>query len=166
MLFLLLLCVTGQKVSAQAKSWGIGFRGSLDGVGMNVKHFLDAELALLSQVSAGGLWLYEGKSLVFSSFVLYHLPLPMPQVRLFFGGGGHAGGWVNRDHDPANTFIAGIDGIAGAEFVSLHRPLSFSIDIKPGLNFFDQTAYFGHNLIGLSVRYYFAPSQPRNKTLQ
>src|SRR5690606_38554362 len=98
---------------AQPKPWGIGFRGSLDGVGLNVKYFADPELALLSQVTAGGLWLYEGKSFVLSSFVLYHLPLPMPQIRLFFGGGGHLGGWIGRDRLPVNAFIAGVDGMAG-----------------------------------------------------
>lgn len=143
---------------AQQKQWGVGFRGSLDGLGIHVKHFLDPELALLSQVNAGGLWLYEGKSFVFSSFVIYHLPLPMPQIRLFFGGGGHIGSWNNRERTPVNAFIAGVDGMAGIEFISTKSPLAYSIDVKPSINFLDNTSYFGHNLIGVSLRYYFAPS--------
>lgn len=154
---LLVLSLGYYPAPAQPGPWGVGFRGSLDGAGLSVKHFVDPELALLSQVTAGGLWLYEGKSFVFSSFLMYHLPLPMPQIRLFFGGGGHLGGWIERDRLPVSTFIAGVDGMAGVEFISLKKPLSLALDVKPSINFLDKTTYFGHNLIGISVRYYFAP---------
>lgn len=159
---LLCLCFATEKTAAQPSSWGVAFRGSLDGVGLNVKHFFDPEMALLSQVSAGGLWLNEGRSFIFSSYVLYHLPLPMPQIRLFFGGGGHLGAWINRTRTPADAFTAGIDGMAGIEFISFKHPLSYSLDIKPSINFLDRTEYFGHNMVGISLRYYFAAASRKN----
>lgn len=170
-LFLLLLVILPcRPVLAQQGSWGIGFRGSIDGAALNVKHFVSPQMALLAQVSAGGRWLYEGQSFVLSSYVLYHLPLPMPQIRLFFGGGGHFGAWLSRSRTPADAFIAGIDGMGGVEFISLKNPLSLALDIKPSINFLDRTEYFPHNMAGLSLRYYFAqrkrqpPFQPKPTT--
>lgn len=75
--------------------------------------------------------------------------LTAPGVGWYAGGGGHLG---TRRIDGSSTFLAGVDLIAGVNYVFEKIPLNLSLDWKPAIHFTtsSELAEFG-----LSARYIF-----------
>ncbi len=157
-----MLCF-GLAAKGQDGATGIGLRVSPDGAGVVGKHFLNNNLAFETQFNIGGLLSgNEGKSLSFVGLAVYHIPLPDPSWKVYFGGGGHVGSWdharaVVDEGDGMSTgreMILGIDGIGGVEYRLKTAPVSLSADFKPAINFLSEVDIFPHNLFGVSVKYY------------
>lgn len=67
----------------------------------------------------------------------------------YVGGGAHLG---NRVIDGSNKFLAGIDGIAGANYNFPTIPLNISLDWKPAVHFTTSSELAD---FGISARYRF-----------
>lgn len=160
-----LLCMgTSQNVFAQKGQAAIGIRLSPDGGGATGKFFLDRNVAFEGQLNAGGIFGGEGESFNAVALLEYHIPLPDPSWRVFFGGGIHAGIWDHgnnyrhdegRYRDDNSEGIFGLDGIGGVEYVFKTAPIGLSADFKPAINLLSNVDFFPHNIFGLSARYYF-----------
>lgn len=160
--FLLTVC-TSENAAARGET-GLGLRLTPDGGGFTGKFFMDRNLAIEAQVNAGGVlgW-EEGTSFNAVALVEYHIILPRPEWRLFFGGGIHAGVWDHnrniynaetRRYNDDNEGIFGIDGIGGVEYRFRKAPIGLSADFKPAVNFARDVNFFPHNMFGLSARFY------------
>ena len=155
-ILILLLFIAGTiDASAQGSRMAIGGRATPDGLGATFKGFLDRNLAVEAQANVGGIISLAGESFTVVGLLEYHIPLPDPAFRIFFGGGIHVGSWVNRGGH-ADEIIFGMDGIGGIEYVFRTIPLGLSADLKPAVNFVQETEFFPHNIFGVSARYYFS----------
>lgn len=154
---------------AQRGDIGLGARLTPDGAGFTGKFFLTKDLAFEAQLNAGGIFAFEGESVNAVGLLEYHISLPNPQWRLFFGGGMHIGAWDrggrwdNGRWEDDNDFIFGIDGIGGVEYRFRKFPLGLSGDFKPAINFVSDVDFFPHNMIGVSGRYYFGRGTSRGR---
>lgn len=149
-------------VHAQAGNFGVGLRMTPDGGGATVKYFFDRNLAIEGQLNAGGIVALEGTSITAVGLVEYHITLPDPAWRIFFGGGAHFGNW-DRDDYRGNQFIFGIDGIGGVEYTFKKIPLGLSADFKPAVNFVTDVEFFPHNILGASARFYLGRMSKKHK---
>ena len=142
-----------QNVQAQQRGdIAVGLRPTPDGGGATAKFFMDHNFAIEAQLNAGGF--YSGQSVDAVGLLEYHIYLPDPSWRIYFGGGLHMGSWDRYD-DNHTQFIFGIDGIGGVEYVFKNIPLGLSADFKPALNFATDVAFFPHNIVGVAGRFYF-----------
>lgn len=141
----------------------IGLRATPDGGGFTVKSFITHHLAFEGQLNAGGILALEGQSFNAVGLLEYHIILPDPSWRIFFGGGLHTGVWdrgyryvndENRYMDDKRG-IFGIDAIGGVEYKFKRIPLGLSADIKPAVNFLAEPGFFDHNMFGFAARFYF-----------
>jgi hypothetical protein len=152
------------KAQAQGSRTGLGLRLSPDGAGFTGKFFVDRNLAVEAQLNAGGVFggVFggEGESITAAGLLEYHIPLPDPSWRVFFGGGAHIGSWDRgrryregrwEDND---EFIFGIDGIGGVEYVFKRVPIGLSADFKPAINLVSDVDFFPHNMFGVAARFY------------
>lgn len=143
-------------LKAQPGRIGLGLRGSLDGTGITGKYFMKHGFALEGQVNLGGLRAIDGQSVYAVSLIEYHLQLPIPSFRIYFGGGLHAGWWSSRPNSNyMDEGIFGLDGIGGLEYLFIGTPLSISGDLRPSINYVQEVEFLPHNVIGVSIRYYF-----------
>ena len=104
---------------------GLGLRLSPDGGGFTGKFFVDRNLAIEGQMNAGGVLGWEdGTSFNAVALAEYHIYMPRPEWRIFFGGGMHAGVWNHdgriynyetRQYTRDNEGIFGMDAIGGVE---------------------------------------------------
>lgn len=147
---------------AQKGQTGLGLRLTPDGGGFTGKFFIDRNLAIEAQLNAGGIFGGEGESFNAVGLLEYHIPLPDPSWRVFFGGGMHVGAWT-RDHyyykngryyEKESDAIFGIDGIGGVEYMFKNVPIGLSADFKPAINFLPDADFFSHNIFGISGRIY------------
>lgn len=158
-LFLMMLALP-LAVSGQPGRTGLGLRGSFDGAGITAKYFIDRSFAFDWQVNAGGIYLLNGESYYSSFFMLYHLQLPIPFIRIFFGGGFHAGVWKNREEATyTNETIFGLDGVGGVEYMFNRVPIGISGDLRMSVNYLQEVELMPHNAIGVAVRYYFGSNE-------
>jgi hypothetical protein len=145
---------------AQPGRTGIGLRGSIDGAGMTAKYFLDRGFAIEGQLNAGGLRAFDGQSLYTCVMMEYHLQLPFPAFRLYFGGGLHAGIWTNRKEQLyKDEGIFGLDGVGGIEYMFSRVPIGLSGDLRPSINYVQEVEFLPHNIVGVSLRYYFGSNK-------
>ncbi|HRO42804.1 MAG TPA: hypothetical protein PL009_08210 [Flavipsychrobacter sp.] len=158
---LILTLIFSQNANAQGGRAGLGIRLSPDGAGFTGKFFVDRNLAFEAQLNAGGVFGGEGQSVNAVGLLQYHIPLPDPSWRIFFGGGAHIGAWdrdkrdrEGRRGDKDNEFIFGIDGVGGLEYVFKKIPLGLSADFKPAINLVSDVDFFPHNMFGVSARLY------------
>jgi len=143
-------------LQAQPGRAGFGIRGTIDGAGFTTKYFLNKGVAIEGQLNVGGQRALNGRSIYSCALIEYHLALPFPDARLYFGGGLHAGWWASRpDAKYEDEIMAGLSGIGGVEFLLRHVPLGFSGDLRPSINYVQEVEFLTHNLVGVSVRYYF-----------
>lgn len=157
LLILLHICPEG---AAQPGRTGIGLRTSIDGIGITGKYFLDRAFAIEAQANVGGLWAFDGQSEYVGAFIQYHVPLPLPAFRVFFGGGVHAGYWGDRkDAIYEDEGIFGLSGIGGVEYLFSKVPVGVSGDIRLSINYLQEVEFMPHNLIGIAVRYYFGSNK-------
>lgn len=160
-LFTLMLLLAGcaafsNQAHAQGGDAAIGLRLTPDGAGFTGKFFVDKPLAIEAQLNAGGIFAFEGESVTAVGLVEYHIQLPDPSWRLFFGGGAHIGTW-DRDYRRGNDeFIFGLDAIGGVEYQMKNIPIAFSGDFKPAVNIVSRADFFPHNMFGAAARYYFS----------
>jgi hypothetical protein len=159
---LVLMIGLTQQATAQSSRTALGLRMTPDGGGFTGKFFMDRNLAIEAQLNAGGILGGEGQSFTAVGLLEYHIPLPDPSWRVFFGGGLHAGVWDHdgryydegRYHDKDDEAIFGIDGIGGVEYVFKKVPIGLSADFKPAINLVSDVDFFPHNMFGLSARFY------------
>lgn len=165
---LLITSMTANQAFAQRGDIGLGARLTPDGGGFTGKFFLTKDVAIEAQLNAGGIFAFEGESINAVGLVEYHISLPDPQWRLFFGGGMHIGSWdrgrrwdSKKDRWEDDQFIFGIDGIGGVEYRFRKFPLGVSGDFKPAINFVSDVDFFPHNIVGASARWYFGRGTSR-----
>jgi len=161
---LMITMFTVTNVNAQGSSVGLGLRLTPDGGGFTGKFFIDRNLAIEAQLNAGGVLGWEdGTSFNAVGLLEYHIYLPRPEWRLYFGGGAHAGAWNHSDrlynpetgrYSDNSEAIFGIDGVGGVEYVFRRVPIGLSADFKPAINFLSNVSYFPHNMFGISARFY------------
>jgi hypothetical protein len=157
---ILIVLFTAFAAAGQSGRLGIGARVSTDGIGITGKYFLDRSFAIEVQLNAGGLVLREGESVSAAGLIQYHLSLPQPQFRIFFGGGLHAGRWSGREAGGhPNEFILGLDGIGGIEYNFRRLPLGIGGGLKLALNYVQEVEFFPHNMIGVTARYYLGSNR-------
>jgi hypothetical protein len=148
--------------AAQPSRVAAGFRATPDGFGATGKFFIDRNFAVDAQLNAGGIVGLDGQSVTAVGLFEYHIPLPNPSWRIFFGGGAHVGSWTGRNGlGHKDEAILGLDGIGGVEYVFSHIPLGLSGDFKPALNFVQEVEFFPHNMVGVAARYYFGNGHVR-----
>ena len=151
-----------QNAIAQKGQTGLGLRLSPDGAGLTGKFFMDRNLAFEGQLNAGGVFGGEGESFNAVGLLEYHIPLPDPSWRVFFGGGLHVGVWDHGNsrftsegkYRDGSEGIFGIDGIGGVEYVFKSVPIGLSADFKPAINLLSEVDFFPHNMFGVSARFY------------
>lgn len=161
---LLGLFCSAQEALAQKGQAALGLRLSPDGGGLSGKYFLDQNIAFEGQLNAGGIFSNEGESLTAVGLLEYHIPLPDPSWKVFFGGGAHAGTWDSRDVVVGNegrvvrkekSAIFGIDGIGGVTYMFKKVPIGLTADFKPAINLVSDVDFFANNMFGFGARYYF-----------
>lgn len=157
---LFILLISSNLVAAQPGRTGVGLRGAIDGLGITAKYFLDRGFALEGQLNVGGLRAIDGQSIYTCVLIEYHLQLPAPAFRLYFGGGLHGGWWASRpESDFVDEAILGLDGIGGVEYMFSKVPLGVSGDLRPSINYIREVEFLPHNVIGISLRYYFGSNK-------
>jgi hypothetical protein len=159
LLFSLSLLIGIHTADAQT---ALGLRPTPDGGGFTGKFFLDNNVAVEAQLNTavfGNL----GRSVSAVALAEYHLSLPNPAWRVYFGGGAHIGAWdrgyiynnVERKYVSGYRAIVGIDGIGGVEYLFKKIPLGLSADFKPAMNFLSDVDFYPHNMFGVAARVYF-----------
>lgn len=164
------LCVVGafaqkgRPVSPQGSALnsnvGLGLRLTPDGGGFTGKFFLNKYVAIEAQLNAGGIFQFAGESFNAVGLFEYHIVLPDPSWRIYFGGGLHAGVydqgayWHKGVYKDGGRPLFGIDAIGGVEYAFKKIPLGLSADFKPAINFAPDVDFFPHNIVGVSARFY------------
>ena len=141
---------------AQPGRNALGVRMTTDGGGISWKYFVSRQYAFETQVNLGGIRYLDGRSITGTGLIEYHLPLPSPRFRVFFGGGLHFGRWTDRESpEYPDEFILGLDGIGGFEYIFPKSAWVISGDLKPALNYIETVEFFPHGMFGVAARYYF-----------
>jgi hypothetical protein len=171
LLVMMNLCVAGAfaqkgkpmpQGSALNSNVGLGVRLTPDGGGFTGKFFLNKYIAIEAQLNAGGIFQFEGESFNAVGLVEYHIVLPDPSWRIFFGGGLHTGVYDRGAYwDKKGVYrdggrpLFGIDAVGGVEYAFKKIPLGLSADLKPAINFAPDVDFFPHNIFGVAARFYF-----------
>lgn len=140
---------------------GLGIRLTPDGGGFTGKFFLNQYMAIEAQLNAGGIFQFKGESFNAVGLFEYHIVLPDPSWRIYFGGGLHAGVydrggyWDDGIYKDGGQPLFGIDAIGGVEYAFKKIPLGLSADFKPAINFAPDAEFFPHNIVGVAARFYF-----------
>lgn len=93
----------------------------------------------------------------------YHKPLPFDNFSWFYGFGGSIGSFTyksytneNGQHIPKNTELSlSIDGVVGMEYNIPESPISLTLDLKPYLDFLQESTIRVFDPVGFSIRYNF-----------
>jgi hypothetical protein len=166
-LFVLLFATVGARGQEYhtIPPYAAGIRGSIDGVGANLRYYPRDLFSIEAQlnVSGGkpnGLPTSVGRSVVSVVLAELNVPLYTTQYRMFLGAGMHYGSWVRYKDvsQPEGTF--GYDAIAGFEYTFSDMPVSVSIDYKPAVTYLNGANAFLNNAGGLTLRYYLGKWHP------
>ena len=146
-LFILVFTMPAILACAQGYTKSVGIRGGISS-GFEYRFFTDDanSYKLLLSTRNHGIQLHALKE-----FHQYQLFTFSDQLVFFFGAGIHAGfeSWEEvkyrdnlRLYDTKTAVIAGLDGLAGLEYVFYEAPVSLGIEVKPyfdlfGRDFFD-----------------------------
>jgi len=176
LIILLIMLIGVSIVNAQMVSAvGLGVRATPDGGGLTGKFFFSRNWAIEGQLNASGgttYMNYDGPSMTMVSLLEYHIILPDPSWRIFFGPGMHFGNW-DRYNDGSGYFdghysgtqgIFGVDAIGGVEYVFKSIPIGLSADMKPAYNFAKDATFFPNNFFGVSARYYVGHTMARKRS--
>lgn len=149
------LLIGGSTYSQDYKT-GIGVRFGWD-YGITVKHFISGQDAL------EGVFSSRWRGFQFTGLYERHTPAFRTEgLKAYFGGGGHVGTYYGRYYRPYyfrpedryyNDYFVniGVDGVLGLEYTIPSAPLSFSLDLRPGIDLVYLTpVYIGG---GFSIRY-------------
>lgn len=170
----IMLCATTMAKAQEYHTippFAAGVRGSIDGIGGNVKYYVNDLFSLEGQlnVSGGkpnGLPTNVGKSVVGVALAEVNVPVYTMQFRMILGAGMHYGSW-ERYKDlstPEGTF--GYDGIVGFEYTFSQMPVSVSVDYKPSVTYLVGPQAFPNNATGLTMRYYMGRWHPAGQRAQ
>lgn len=145
-LLVFVVCSLVLNVQAQKNyNTGVGLKFGLPS-GINVKHFV-GETAAVEGVL--GWWNY-GWALT-GYYEIHNAVFDNPDFVLYYGPGAHIGTYDHGKYN--NDLILGVDGIIGVEYTIPNAPITFGLDLAPGLNFApDIDLWLG---TGLSIRYVF-----------
>lgn len=147
---------------------GFGIRGSIDGVGINVRPYITDHLVFEGQANVGGLSAMQGTSVYGVGLLEGAFHFNNPAWTVYLGLGGHVGTWdpgmerspdsdngtVIVDNDKSET-IYGVDAMAGVEYAIPQSPFAVNLDFKPAVNFNEgEPTWFKHNMVGLGARVY------------
>lgn len=153
----ILLCISFLPSVWAQNDIALGLRATPDGGGFTGKFFLDHNFAFEGQLNGAGL--YDGNSVTVVGLMEYHIDLPAPGWRIFFGAGIHFGVWDHYYYyDDRGIF--GIDAVGGVEYRFSHIPLGLSADFKPAVNFVPDAEFFPHNIVGVAARFYLPSNRP------
>ena len=140
---------------------GLGLRGTPDGGGIDGKFYFTDHVNIEAMFNRSNDNYYNfGPSNTVVGLLEYNFLFKDPHVRIYIGTGIHMA-WA-REFDESNypayyhnhTFM-GLDMIGGVEYVFGFMPIGLSVDVKPGMNFYDQLSGYSANDFGFSLRYYF-----------
>lgn len=124
-----LLCFAAT-AGAQDYSWAAGVRLGGEMGGLSVKHKFNTTSAI-----EGILAMPWDDGFVVTALYERHVPVIGRGFSLYYGGGGHVGGWKHK-------FAFGVDGIVGLEYHVPDAPIAFSIDYKPVFNIVERTKFY------------------------
>lgn len=142
-LFIILFTFPALLLNAQGYTKSIGIRGGFSS-GFEYRFFTDDvnSYKLLLSTRNQGVQLHA-----FKEFHQYQLFSFTDQLVFFFGAGAHVGfeSWDvvkyrnnMRWYDTKTAVIAGLDGLAGLEYVFYEAPVSIGIEVKPYFDLFGQ----------------------------
>lgn len=152
MLCSILGCIVFQS-EAQPYQTGIGIRGGATS-GLSAKHFIGESAAV-----EGILGLQFDGFKITGLYELHSGAFDQKNLFWYYGIGAHVGIYNDgydppySDYDYGADPVFGIDGVLGLEYKIEEIPITFSLDIKPFLEFTDPDFYLFD--AGLSVRYTF-----------
>lgn len=128
-LILTLLIATASVGAAQAQdyNWAVGLRMGGDTGGLSVKHRFNHAAALEGIASA-----FWDNGLMVTLLYERYIPVIGQGWNIYYGGGAHVGGIKKYT-------IAGVDGIAGVEYMFQRAPVALSLDWKPALDIIEDT---------------------------
>jgi len=143
---MLTLCVAGSAKAQQAPGQlEAGVRVGLP-LGVTGRYYFTERSAVEAIVG-----LYN-RTASLTALYQYHWDLSaltVPGFGWYAGGGAHIG---TRRIDGSGTFLAGVDGIAGINYVFEKIPLNLSLDWKPAIHFTTSSELAD---FGVSARYIF-----------
>lgn len=135
-----LLCAIG--ANAQDYSWGAGVRVGGEMGGVSVKHKFSSSSSVEAIIAVP--W---DKGCVFTGLYERHVPIIDDGFSLYYGGGGHIGGWKHK-------FAIGVDGVVGLEYKIPNAPIALSVDYRPIFNIAERTKfYFADFAFGLKFTF-------------
>jgi hypothetical protein len=156
-LFLSLSIASGQGYNQAA-----GIRASWHSPGLEYRYYTSDVNAFKSLLSFRdrGLQLHG-----FAEFFRYDLFPFSHQLLFYYGFGAHAGfeSWDEKEYrdevlwyDTRSSFLAGLDGLAGLEYVFYEIPVSAGIEIKPFVDFLGRDGFDIKVFdLALTVKYLF-----------
>ena len=146
-LLLAMLAIGFAQVYAQEYDLAIGLRaGSANG--LTLKRFISHSVAL------EGMVLYRQGGARATGLIEAHFPIT-DGFYLLLGGGGHMGYTSSLFAETRyNRLAAGVDIIAGGEYVFPRSPVAISFDIMPGLELVSGARISGNNA-GVTLKYLF-----------
>lgn len=148
-LILSLLLLVATTISAQNYGTGVGVRLGYDS-GLTVKHFTSKETAI------EGILSFSPKHFQLTGLYEWQRPLSLLEnLDWFIGLGGHVGAIHHNKKDYSNSFLIGVDMIAGVEYLIPSVPISVGIDWKPTINFTNGYNDYWYAGFALSARYLF-----------
>ena len=145
-LLLIIFLIPGFFLCAQDFNQAIGIRGGLSS-GFEYRFFSDDanSYKLLLSTRDRGLQLHA-----FKEFHQYYLFDFSDQLVFFYGAGLHVGfeSWnITRYqyntswHETRNAILAGLDGLAGLEYIFYEVPISLGIEVKPYFDVFGRETF-------------------------
>ena len=118
------------------------------GIGINGKHFLKENTAIEANFQMRFLGEAGFDFNQFKLTGLYEIEKPLPEVTeglyWFFGGGATLGFWTGDFDFPGSdfdSFIFGINGIIGLEYVFADFPVNVQLDWIPGIYFIGESGF-------------------------
>lgn len=134
---------------------GLKFGGYENGI--SVKYFPVDNTAI-----EGVLGFRDHGAVVTGLYELYQEAFGVPELRFYYGAGGHIGAVgsgdyqrFNGDNEVYNSghILLGIDGVLGLEYIIPKSPIAISLDLNPRIEL--ATGPFGDIAPGLGLKYTF-----------
>ena len=135
--------------NAQGYKTAAGIRLGYDS-GITLKHFLSSENAVEGLIS------FSPKHFQVTGLYEFQRPIPnVPNLDWYAGLGAHLGAIHHNKKDYSNSFLVGVDGIAGIEYKFPTAPFTLGLDWKPTINFTNGYNDYWYAGFALSFRYRF-----------
>ncbi|SHF25349.1 hypothetical protein SAMN05444274_104188 [Mariniphaga anaerophila] len=147
---------------AQGFKQAVGIRAGWINPGIEYRYYTSEDHSLRALLAArdGGVQLHA-----LTEFHQYDLFSFSEQLVFFYGAGVHFGfqSWDEtvftetiRFHETRHSLVAGIDGVAGVEYVFYEAPVKLGLEVKPYLDVFGRYGFDVRLLdVALTVKYLF-----------